>query len=100
MVGRGTETMRHEQFAAKIAYACIFSKTVAEARDTLLRLIAGRIGGFDEGTTAWCAVLSDYPGAPDDLGPLNRFGASFTAAQWSLILDQVRNALLAIDCPR
>jgi hypothetical protein len=86
--------MRHEQFASKIAYACIFAKSIEEASDNLIRLIANRQCGFDEGTTAWCNVLTDYLQVPDDLCELNRFGASFSAAQWSLVLQQVRTALL------
>lgn len=91
--------MRHEQFAAKIAYACIFSETIAEAKENLVRLIASRDCRFDEGTTAWRDVLNDYLEAPDDWGQLNRFGATFTVAQWSLILEQVHTALLTSTNP-
>ena len=92
--------MRHEQFAAKIAYVCIFAKTVEEAAENLLRLIAKRECGFDEGMAAWRDVLKDYLQAPDDLGQLNRFGATFTVAQWSVVLEQVRGALLTCSEPQ
>lgn len=87
--------MRHEQFASKIAYVCIFTKSVDNAAENLIRLIANRECGFDEGTTAWCDVLADYLQVPDTLCELNRFGASFTTAQWSRVLQQVRTTLLS-----
>jgi len=86
--------MRHEQFARKIAYACIFAKTIEEASENLVRLIATSECGFDEGVAAWRVVMKDYLGSPDDLLGLNRFGANFTTAQWRLILEQVHNGLL------
>jgi hypothetical protein len=86
--------MRHERFASKIAYACIFAESIEEASENLVRLITHRDCGFDEGSTAWCDVLVDYLQVPDELCQLNRFGARFTAAQWSLILQQVWTALL------
>jgi hypothetical protein len=85
--------MRHEQFAAKIAYACIFAKTVAEASENLVRLISTGQCGFDEGATAWRTVLEDYLRHTDDFSQLNRIGASFTAAQWRQILTDVDNSL-------
>jgi hypothetical protein len=87
--------MHHERFAQNIAYVCVFAKSCEEASENLVRLIANRECGFDEGTTAWCEVLADYLQAPDDLCELNRFGANFTVAQWSLVLQQVQTALLA-----
>ena len=86
--------MRHEQFAAKIAYACIFAKAVEEASENLTRLITKGQCGFDEGTVAWRAVLVDYLATPDDLEQMNRFGASFTVVQWQLVLEQVLAGLL------
>jgi hypothetical protein len=91
--------MRHEKFAAKIAYASIFATTIEEATENLVRLIANRDCELDEGATPWRGVLTDYLEAPDDLCQLNRFGASFTAAQWGLILEQVRTALVTCSKP-
>lgn len=91
--------MRHQQFAAKIAYASIFAQTVEEAAENLARLIAKRECGFDEGAKAWLAVLEDYVNAPDDLGQLNRFGSTFTVPQWCVILRQVRSVLLTSSEP-
>jgi hypothetical protein len=86
--------MGHEQFAAKIAYACIFAKTPEDATENLARLIANQECGFDEGVEAWRKVIEDYLGSPpNDLLVLNRFGANFSAAQWRLILEKVISAL-------
>src|SRR5262245_42585486 len=86
--------MGHEQFAAKIAYACIFAKTPDDATENLVRLIRQQECGFDEGLEASRKVIEDYLGLPpEDLLVLNRFGASFSTAQWRLILEQVISGL-------
>ena len=41
--------MRHERFASKIAYVCIFAESIEEASEHLVRLITHRDCGFDEG---------------------------------------------------
>jgi hypothetical protein len=87
--------MHNEQFAAKIAYACIFAKTVEDATENLIRLIADRARGLDEGPGAWRDVLKVYLEAPEDLGQLNRFGASFSVPEWRAILEQVGSSLRA-----
>ncbi len=85
--------MRHEQFGAKVAYSCIFAKTVEEAAENLVRLITKGECGFDEGAAAWRAVVEGYLQPSDDLSQLNRFGASFTPDQWRQIFEQVRGGL-------
>jgi hypothetical protein len=85
--------MRHEQFAAKVAYACIFARTVEEASENLVRLITSGECGFDEGAAAWRAVVEDYLQPTEDVSQLNRFGASFTLDQWRRILEEVQSRL-------
>ncbi len=85
--------MRHKNFAEKISYVCIFTKTIEEASENLVRLITSGDSGFDEGISAWRDVLSDFLQASDGLDKLNQFGATFTAAQWNLVLQQVQAAL-------
>jgi hypothetical protein len=85
--------MRHDRFAAKVAYVCIFTRTVEAASGNLVRLIRTGECGFDEGAAAWRAVVEDYLQPADDLSQLNRFGASFTPAQWRRILEQVVSGL-------
>lgn len=86
--------MRHQQFAMKIAYASIFSKTADEAAANLIRLIVKGVCGFDEGVSRWNAVLEDYLNGEDNFVELNRFGASFAVSQWRTILEQIRRELL------
>jgi hypothetical protein len=90
---RDPDFMRHERFAAKVAYACIFARTVEEASENLLRLITSGECGFDEGSAAWRAMLADYLQPTEDLSQLNRYGASFTPAQWRRVLEQVQSGL-------
>lgn len=85
--------MRHEQFAVKVAYACIFAKTVEEASENLVGLITEGRCGFDEGAAAWRAVVNDYLQLSDDLSELNRYGAIFTRSEWLRILEQLRSRL-------
>jgi len=89
--------MRHEGFAAKVAYVCIFAKAVDEASENLVRLIMAGQSGFDEGPAAWRAVVADYLEPTEDLSQLNRFGASFTPEQWRQVLEQVQRRLALDD---
>jgi hypothetical protein len=86
--------MLHEAFAGKIAYACAFARSMEEASQNLVRLIVNGQCGFDEGSAAWQATVSEYLASPDELLELNRFGATFTAGQWRVVLEYVRDRLI------
>jgi hypothetical protein len=90
---RAGGSTRHQQFAAKVAYASIFAKTVEEASENLVRLITKCQCGFDEGVTVWRAVVEDFVQPTDDVSQLNRFGASFSPDQWRRIFEQVQSRL-------
>lgn len=79
--------------AARLAYACIFSRTTEEASDNLVRLIAGSEGGFDEGATSWRATVADHLRSPEAMADLAHIGANFTLAQWQRILEQLHARL-------
>jgi hypothetical protein len=87
--------MRHANFAAKISYASIFAKSTEDASSNLVRLITTGDCGFDEGLLTWSGILAEYLDTPSELEQLNQFGASFTTDQWTVVLRQVRAALLA-----
>jgi hypothetical protein len=85
--------MRFEHLKNKIGYACIFSRSAEEAVTNMLRLIIGKQCGFDEGASAWRAVLHEVLEGQDDLLELNYCGAAFTVDQWRAILKEVIDGL-------
>lgn len=76
-----------------IGYACIFASSPEDARDNLLRLITQRIGGYDEGPEAWCAIMQEWLTGPYDLLDLNYCGARFSVEQWRTILQETIDRL-------
>lgn len=59
--------MGADPFAAKIAYACIFSTSIDDAARNLVRLISTRTCGFDEGTDAWRKAMKTYLDSAEDI---------------------------------
>jgi hypothetical protein len=85
--------MRFEHVKNKIGYPCIFSRSTEDAVANLLRLITGTQCGFDEGPSAWRAVLQEALDGQHDLLELNYCGGAFTADQWQVILKGVVDGL-------
>lgn len=86
------------QAEAKLAYVTIYMRTVDEAVEHLHSLIANRRCGFDEGPEEWEAIATDLleRGA---LQRLNFFGAHFSATEWQLILEGMREKIRPTRMP-
>lgn len=80
---------------AKISYPCIFSTSVEDAAGALLRLITGKLCGYDEGAEWWETHLTEWLENPHGLASLNACGANFTEDQWRNILHRVIDGLKA-----
>jgi hypothetical protein len=89
----GSLNMRFEHVKNTIGYPCIFSRSTEDAVRNLLQLITGRQCGFNEGPSAWHAVLQEVLDGQHDLLELNFCGGAFTADQWQAILKAVIDGL-------
>lgn len=75
-----------DYFAARVAYPCIFARSVGDAAKNLANLIANRLGGLHEGIDAWRPTLDSFARNDDALDTLERMGkrmrAPFSRAEW------------------
>jgi len=84
--------MENQAYTSKIAYACIYSTSIEQAADNLIRLIVSGDSGFNEGPAEWRSVLSGLL-TEEDLSLLSKFGAPFDHGQWVRLLQLILDGL-------
>ncbi len=85
------------QYAKKLSYPCIFSRSPNEAADNLFRLVSGQICGFDEGCETWLRIVGQLRSPKFDRQTLNFFirDRPRTNQWWDDALDLLDKQLFA-----